>query len=50
MTDPDVPGRAVIELEFGILVYPPRPEQEQTGKKNRPRWRAVWYEAGERQQ
>ena len=43
-------GRAVIELEFGILVYPPRPEQEQTGKKNRPRWRAVWYEDGERQQ
>ena len=43
-------GRAVIELEFGILVYPPRPEQKQTGKKNRPRWRAVWYEDGERQQ
>ena len=50
MTSPGVPGRAVIELEFGILVYPPRPEPEQTGKKNRPRWRAVWYEDGERQQ
>ena len=48
MTGPGMPGRAVIELEFGILVYPPRPEQ--TGKKNRPRWRAVWYEDGERQQ
>ena len=50
MTSPSVPGRAVIELEFGIMVYPPRPEPEQTGKKNRPRWRAVWYEDGERQQ
>jgi len=50
VTSPGVPGRAVIELEFGILVYPPRPEPEQTGKKNRPRWRAVWYEDGERQQ
>ena len=50
MTSPGVPGRAVIELEFGILVYPPRPEPEQTGKKIRPRWRAVWYEDGERQQ
>ena len=48
MTGPGMPGRAVIELEFGILVYPPRPEQ--TGKKNRLRWRAVWYEDGERQQ
>ena len=51
MTDPDVPGRAVIELEFGILVYPPRPEPKQAGRKKRPaRWRAVWYEDGERQQ
>jgi integrase len=50
VTGAGMPGRAVIELEFGILVYPPRPEQEQTGKKNRPRWRAVWYEDGERQQ
>ena len=51
MTGPDVPGRAVIELEFGILVYPPRPEPEQAGGKRRPaRWRAVWYEDGERQQ
>ena len=50
MTGAGIPGRAVIELEFGILVYPPRPEQEQSGKKNRPRWRAVWYEDGERQQ
>ena len=48
MTGLGMPGRAVIELEFGILVYPPRPEQ--TGKKNRLRWRAVWYEDGERQQ
>ena len=50
MTGAGMSGRAVIELEFGILVYPPRPEQEQTGKKNRLRWRAVWYEDGERQQ
>ena len=26
--------RAVIELEFGITVYPPQPEPEGTGKKN----------------
>jgi len=32
----------VIELEYGITVYPAR---EQHG-----RWRAVWYEDGERQQ
>ena len=49
MTGPGMPGRAVIELDFGILVYPPRQEPEQTGK-NRLRWRAVWYEDGERQQ
>ena len=49
MTGADVPGHAVIELEFGILVYPPRPEQ--AGRSKRPaRWRAVWYEDGERQQ
>jgi hypothetical protein len=47
----DVPGNAVLELEFGILVYPPRPEPEQAERKRRPaRWRAVWYEDGERQQ
>jgi len=41
----------VIELEFGILVYPPRPEPGQAGRTKRPaRWRAVWYEDGERQQ
>ena len=51
MTGPDVPGHAVIELGFGILVYPPRPEPEQAGGKRRQaRWRAVWYEDGERQQ
>jgi integrase len=50
VTSPNVPGRAVIELEFGILVYPPRPEPEQAGRKRRrARWRAVWYEDGERQ-
>jgi len=32
----------VIELEHGITVYPARDE--------RSRWRAVWHEAGERQQ
>jgi hypothetical protein len=32
----------VIELECGITVYPARSEGG--------RWRAVWYEAGERQQ
>jgi hypothetical protein len=32
----------VIELECGITVYPAREEQG--------RWRAVWYENGERQQ
>ena len=35
-------GGEVIELECGITVYPARREQG--------RWRAVWYEAGERQQ
>jgi len=35
-------GGPVIELECGITVYPAREEQG--------RWRAVWYENGERQQ
>jgi hypothetical protein len=35
-------GGEVIELECGITVYPAREEQG--------RWRAVWYEDGERQQ
>ena len=46
MTTAGVPdwsfGRPVIEMEFGITVYPAREE--------RGRWRAVWYEGGERQQ
>ena len=35
-------GGEVIELEYGITVYPAREESA--------RWRAVWYENGERQQ
>jgi hypothetical protein len=35
-------GGEVIELEYGITVYAAR---EKEG-----RWRAVWYEGGERQQ
>jgi integrase len=35
-------GGEVIELEHGITVYPPRDE--------RGRWRAVWHEAGTREQ
>ena len=35
-------GGEVIELEYGITVYPARREHG--------RWRAVWYENGERQQ
>ena len=35
-------GGEVIELEYGITVYPAR---EEPG-----RWRAVWHENGERQQ
>jgi integrase len=35
-------GRPVIELEGGITVYPAREGQD--------RWRAVWYENGERRQ
>jgi hypothetical protein len=37
-----VPGRPVIELEDGVTVYPARFGGD--------RWRAVWYEDGERQQ
>jgi len=36
------PDRLVIEMECGITVYPARGE--------RGRWRAVWYENGQRQQ
>jgi hypothetical protein len=32
----------VIELEYGVTVYPAREGQD--------RWRAVWYESGKRQQ
>ena len=46
MTAPATPGqfpdRLVIEMECGITVYPAREE--------RGRWRAVWYENGQRQQ
>ena len=35
-------GRPVIELDFGITVYPARFDGD--------RWRAVWHENGERQQ
>ena len=35
-------GRPVIELECGVTVYPAR---EEGG-----RWRAVWYENGQRRQ
>ena len=49
--DPNAPGRVVIELDFGITVYPPQPVPEGNEKKKRPmRWRAVWYEEGQRQQ
>jgi integrase len=52
MTSPDAPGRVVYELEFGITVYPPRPQAAEGGgrKQRSPRWRAVWYEDGQRQQ
>ena len=36
------PGRVVIELECGVTVYPAR--------WNGDRWRAVWYENGQRRQ
>ena len=42
MTGAGPSGRPVIELEHGITVYPAR----FTGD----RWRAVWYEDGQRQQ
>ena len=42
MTSPAAPGRPVIELDSGITVYPARFDGD--------RWRAVWYEDGERQQ
>jgi hypothetical protein len=35
-------GNPVIELEYGITVYPARDGQD--------RWRAVWYENGTRRQ
>jgi len=35
-------GKPVIELEYGITVYPAREGQD--------RWRAVWYENGNRRQ
>jgi hypothetical protein len=41
-TPGSVPDRPVIELEQGITVYPARFDGD--------RWRAVWYEDGERQQ
>jgi integrase len=51
VTSPGVPAMVVLELEFGITVYPPRPGPAPGGKKKRPpRWRAVWYEDGQRQQ
>jgi integrase len=35
-------GRVVVELEWGVTVYPARREGD--------RWRAVWYENGQRRQ
>jgi hypothetical protein len=35
-------GRVVVELEWGVTVYPARREGD--------RWRAVWYEGGRRRQ
>jgi hypothetical protein len=37
-------GRSFIETGEGIVVYPPR------ASGDRDRWRAVWYEAGQRRQ
>ena len=37
-----MPGRVVIELEWGVTVYPARGAGD--------RWRAVWYENGQRRQ
>ena len=42
MTAPTMPGRVVIELEWGVTVYPARGAGD--------RWRAVWYENGQRRQ
>jgi len=42
MTAADQSGRPVIELDYGITVYPARFDGD--------RWRAVWYEDGQRQQ
>jgi integrase len=42
MAPGSVPGRPVIELEYGITVYPARFDGD--------RWRAAWYEDGGRQQ
>jgi integrase len=42
MTAADQPGRPVIELDCGITVYPARFDGD--------RWRAIWYEDGQRQQ
>jgi len=42
MTAADQPGRPVIELDCGVTVYPARFGGD--------RWRAVWYEDGQRQQ
>jgi integrase len=39
---PEAAGRPVIEMEGGITVYPARFDGD--------RWRAVWYEDGQRQQ
>ncbi len=51
VTDPNAPGRVVIELDFGITVYPPRPVPERNrAEETADRWRAVWYEEGQRQQ
>jgi hypothetical protein len=37
-----MPGRLVVELEYGVTVYPARAAGD--------RWRAVWYEDGRRRQ
>jgi integrase len=44
-------ARVAIEMEHGVTVYPPRPEPEGAqDKRHRVRWRAAWYEDGERHQ
>ena len=35
VTDPNAPGRVVIELDFGITVYPPQPVPEETRRSGR---------------